>query len=547
MHSSLRPSPATAIALVAFLVSVGGFGGSAFAAVAERELVDNPSATNSIADKSVTATCPAGKKLVGTGGYIASPFGGHGGQVALRVIRPNSTLTAVTVIGREDESGFTGNWSVHASAICATPPLGLQRSTATSASNSTNKSATATCPTGKKVLGAGGEIAAGGRQVSMVHIRPNSTLTAVTVTGAEDGTGFAGNWSVRAYAICATPPRGLQRVAATSASDSSDKVATATCPTGKGLVGTGGEITGGVGQVVLDLIPFPTEPMGVDAGGLEDDTGFAGNWSVTSYAICAAVSKRVVAQSPTDSSNKGLFAQCPGSLRTTGVGGDITGSPGQVPLVYVGPTDATATRASAGGAEDETGFSGNWFVRAYAICATPLSGLEIVATQSPTGSPDFAQTEAFCPAGKQVVGAGGDVTGFGQVILNYVFPFPNLSGVRAAADEDPNGYAGNWFVRAWAICATPPAGLEWVIEETPVDGSNKSVTATCPPGKNLLGGGAHTADHSSVSDTEGRVVLDDLRPDRLLRSVTATALVGEAGLGVSEFFDVAAYAICANP
>ena len=43
----------------------------------------------------------------------------------------------------------------------------------------------------------------------------------------------------------------------------------------------------------------------------------------------------------------------------------------------------------------------------------------------------------------------------------------------------------------------------------------------------------------------GTVVLDDMRPDALLRSVTATGFAGDQGVvGAS---GVAAYAICANP
>jgi hypothetical protein len=532
--------------MVALLVSLGVLSGSAFGAVAAHELNGAPSAAvNSRAEKSATAGCPSGKQLVGAGGNKSAAAAG---QVGLTAITPHINPGEVFVIGREDESGFAGNWGLTAYAICAAPPPGLQRIAATSASNSTNKGVTATCPTGKKVLGAAGQITPATGQVSLAAIRPNSTLTSVTVIGAEDGTGFGGSWSVTAYAICANPPAGLQRIVATSASNSSAKDATATCPAGKGVVGTGGEITGGAGQVTLEILaPSPADGTGgVYALAFEDDTGFAGNWRVTAYAICAAVSKRVVAQSATNSSNKGLFAQCPGSLRTTGVGGDITGSPGQVPLVYVGPTDATATRASAGGAEDETGFSGNWFVRAYAICATPLSGLEIVAIQSPTGSGSFDSVQAFCPAGKKLVGAGGDVGGFGQVVLDGVIPFPTLGGVTARAEEDPNGYAGTWFVRAWAICATPPPGLQLVSVHSGSSSSNKSVTATCPAGKNLLGAGGHITDGSAAEPANGKVVLDDVRPDALLRSVTVTGLAAETGGGVSDIFSVAAHAICAN-
>ena len=56
-------------------------------------------------------------------------------------------------------------------------------------------------------------------------------------------------------AICATPPGGLQLVTATSPTSSASKGVTATCPTGKRVLGTGADLAGGLGQVVLTTSP----------------------------------------------------------------------------------------------------------------------------------------------------------------------------------------------------------------------------------------------------------------------------------------------------
>ena len=84
---------------------------------------------------------------------------------------------------------------------------GLERVASTSVSNSSNKSATATCPAGKSLVGLGGELSGASGEVVIDDYTPNELLTSATVTGNEaidlDGA-YAGNWTVTAYAICAT-------------------------------------------------------------------------------------------------------------------------------------------------------------------------------------------------------------------------------------------------------------------------------------------------------------------------------------------------------
>jgi hypothetical protein len=121
-------------------------------------------------------------------------------------LRPNgSPPNGVTVTGAEIDP--EASWSATAIALCANPLPGLERVTSTSASNSSNKSATATCPAGKVLVGLGGELIGASGEVVIDDYTPNEFLTSATVTGNEavdlDGA-YAGNWSVTAYAICAT-------------------------------------------------------------------------------------------------------------------------------------------------------------------------------------------------------------------------------------------------------------------------------------------------------------------------------------------------------
>ena len=91
---------------------------------------------------------------------------------------------------------------------------GVQRVGATSVSSSANKGVTVACPAGKKVTSAGVDVNPVPGDVLVDDIRPDATLTKVTVRAVEDETGTSANWTVTALAICAPPAAGLQRVAA---------------------------------------------------------------------------------------------------------------------------------------------------------------------------------------------------------------------------------------------------------------------------------------------------------------------------------------------
>jgi hypothetical protein len=77
------------------------------------------SASNSTDFRSITATCPAGKQLTGTGYEI----NGATGEAVVDDLRPNGgpaiAPTAVT-IGSYEEDAYASNWSAIAYAICAT-------------------------------------------------------------------------------------------------------------------------------------------------------------------------------------------------------------------------------------------------------------------------------------------------------------------------------------------------------------------------------------------------------------------------------------------
>jgi hypothetical protein len=85
--------------------------------------VVNISPANSDSPKVVTASCPAGKVVVGTGSVINGGLIGDSPNQEAAVV-PNdlqSSSTTVTVSAVEDEP-FSLGWSLAAQAICATAP-----------------------------------------------------------------------------------------------------------------------------------------------------------------------------------------------------------------------------------------------------------------------------------------------------------------------------------------------------------------------------------------------------------------------------------------
>lgn len=514
--------------------------GPAQAAVVGLQRITLPASPSNSSNKGTTVSCPAGKKVLGAGGDTTP----GGGEVLIEAIRPSADLKQVTVNAAEDQTQTNAGWYVQAFAICAQPPPGLARVTATSPSNSAGKSVSVSCPTGKRLLGTGAELSPSSGQVLLDEIRPSADLQSLTVNALEDENGFAGAWTVSAHAICANPVQGLVRSSITSALNSSaPKTVYAPCPAGKQLTGFGGDINSANGQIVLDAV-FPPDLRRGGFSAWEDETQNAASWSLTAYAICANSAQRIFAEDFADSiAHKQLNPSCPAGKLLTGLGGEITGAFGQVVLDDLLP-EVPPDGLLMGAFEDTSGFQGSWTIRAYGICATPLPGHDRFVTPGDVDSNTAKSTTVTCIPPRQVVGAGGAIAQLepdgGQVIMDGIVPLPGLTQVRVSGAEDYDGTDSNWAASAFVICAEPPPGLQLVAAASPLESDEISrVTATCPAGKNLLGTGA------SISGGLGRVLLDDIRPNVALTSVTVTAIEGEAGIASN--WNVTAYAICANP
>jgi hypothetical protein len=138
---------------------------------------------------------------------------------------------------------------------------------------------------------------------------------------------------VAAVCVVAAPAQaipGLVRVAATSANDSSSpKSVSAVCPAGTVVLGGGGQITNGAGQVLLTALEPVNASNSYHARGHEDDDGYNGNWQVTAYAMCARAPAGLQYMSRTGVEQSATFGhyvtvQCPTGKHLIGYGGRTT-------------------------------------------------------------------------------------------------------------------------------------------------------------------------------------------------------------------------------
>ena len=146
----------------------------------------------------------------------------------------------------------------------------------------------ATCSDSKKVISAGARISNGDGQVFLDDMAPNGLLTSVTATAYEDQSGYAGNWSLSAYAVCANALSGHEfRTATATPNDSNDNVISVSCPGTKKVHGLGAKMNGAVGQAFhAGIYPSASLTQGV-AISLEDQDGYNNNWTNSIFVICA--------------------------------------------------------------------------------------------------------------------------------------------------------------------------------------------------------------------------------------------------------------------
>jgi hypothetical protein len=291
----------------------------------------------------------------------------------------------------------------------------------------------------------------------------------------------------------------------------------------------------------------PSSKFGRSVGCRAIVIGLASQALLVSQAEAVPGLQRTTRTSISDSStSKTVVARCPAGKRVLGGGGTVTGGRGQVILERLEPVQtATDDRFVVGAREDASGYSQNWQLTAYALCASPLPGYGILPSTS--GSPNSntpQNTISFC-IGQPEVGFGGRVDrGVGQIHLTNLVRDTNgtVDFTSIAGQEDANGFAGAWTVTAFAVCANTPAKFTGVSATTPPSSANKSATVSCPAGTRVHGAGGQLTPAAS-GQVNRSLVIDNIAIDAQIGSVTVRAVEDEAGTATT--WSVRAFALCA--
>jgi hypothetical protein len=189
---------------------------------------------------------------------------------------------------------------------------------------------------------------------------------------------------------------------------------------------------------------------------------------------------------------KSVVAHCPQGLRVFGGGARLHNDSGRVTVATMIPSHTAAgDRYSVAATERPGVYNEAWSVEAYAVCAGPIPGMEVVMSFT---SDEVKKTYARCPANKAVVGSGGAVGATREgAILRRLQPEFRLGayevlveGGRTAGSTAPPDCA----VFAFAVCANKPSGyvIREVHESAPGDVTTISSSLTCG-GTPVLGTG----------------------------------------------------------
>jgi hypothetical protein len=240
-----------------------------------------------------------------------------------------------------------------------------------------SKSASSICPAGQRVLG-GGALTVGGVHAVITELQPIHTASgdSFKVSAAADQFGIPGAWGFQTYAFCASVPAslGVEIVSHTNPPTSAGTdQAPAQCPGGKFLIGAGGKIDNGNGQVDLGIFTGGSGPFVFSSAAFakEDLDGFAGKYTVTGYSVCAQGAFGDIQQfksttAATTPSQKTDTA-CPSGLRLTGFAGG-TSTPG-THLQGLTPNQTNAPSFGTFVAQSSVPPTESWQMESTVFCA----------------------------------------------------------------------------------------------------------------------------------------------------------------------------------
>lgn len=245
----------------------------------------------------------------------------------------------------------------------------------------------------------------------------------------------------------------------------------AECPQGSFVYGAGGSISGGgAGNVALQaVVPEAVGPGTTGAPVRVRVTAVAlgavtGAWSVTAWAVCGPFTTNLQIVPASDTSTlraKEAQAQCPDSLRLYGTGFRINSGNGTVLVHDVIPGTSITPRSVTVRATARPGFTPNWTLDGFAICANPAPTMTIVqATTTSSSSTTKSLNSPICPTGTRAHGIGAQTfspvtpgTGVdGRIALTTMAQLFTTAG-GAIASENGTSVTEAWQLRVYLLCA----------------------------------------------------------------------------------------------
>jgi hypothetical protein len=263
--------------------------------------------------------------------------------------------------------------AVTAAVVLAIPaaadPPGMVKVGNTSASNSFDKALIATCPAGTVVTGGGGYLTAPAAAhqglVALDRLEPLDNGSGFIATMREVDPD-PNNWQLSTDATCLPAPLGWDVVPVTGPIGT--QVVVANCGT-KNLIGVGGRINSGGGDVVLDYVVPSADLKSVTVRGTPAAGRNPQGWSVTAFAVCAYVPDlvRITPFVPSSSTaHKSLNATCPPGMALYSSGAAISPGNGQLFLSVVHAIGLHSFSVAAD--EDDDGYNLAWTLFGYGIC-----------------------------------------------------------------------------------------------------------------------------------------------------------------------------------
>lgn len=226
------------------------------------------------------------------------------------------------------------------------------------------------CPAGKQVIGAFAYTRGGRRDVLVTALIPSATSVVAVAHEDEDGTDD--EWGLVVEAVCALPMPGHTIVQTHSDATSSNKQVRTSCPAGKKLLAAGWN-TRGAGEVYVNQIAQSPDLTNVAVTGMEDPNGYAGNWRLTTYAVCSDPlpgQELRTATSSVNQSDKWFDVRCETDQRRLSAGWSFIGTAGVSPAGQVLPNIWAAGTSwyELNAWEDDDGFPYEWYAIARVVC-----------------------------------------------------------------------------------------------------------------------------------------------------------------------------------